>query len=1100
VQFQQLLRVLHEELRTTDASANPPPLVTKADPQIPGLTILDRPRTTLEIARMVLLSDDDAFDLNTGSDQRFLVRRDLRGVAIVPMVGGAFPQPFVDANNAGLPDIDPLGRFVVQPGMSLPPSPFASRWGVTGRRDSFGRALGDSDLPLYDFFDTQRTFAATVTRDVVPLLDPTPENDKDLAMKLVSGALLLAGDRSDTQTKTYPADPSLLRDWSYAHTKPAPAGLGKNPVTMTYRGFMPETSALVHMVQALGPLVADPAMDDVLEFAKRFVRQNPNAAARLIGIGLRIKAIADKDEYKDVRISENSTFWDDLLDTVVEMAQVPGLLENLVYALKTTETRQLQEVFRDYLKYRDDLTYSSDAVNSACRVHPVTGQRTCPINTSSPYSGGTEVDWANPDIAGNRSAFQRFAQLLHDANGLSACTKKGAVVPIKWNGISMLYPSTLTRVACTVLGQPAPAELNECEVLGFQNVAALLVDVALGKPKIDVYDKCLEAILNSPISQIIDIDQFLEDISGINGFNLHPTVAGVGRLAFFRAKPVTTLFLELTTAQRDALGDPNPKVALTRGFLEGVIDPIASTLCPERTPGTPYVNSRGVSFNLRTCTKFADTLRGRDNNGLFPLEHEGFVTKVGPLAKVFENKPLLFVELFDTLHLHWGTTGQTKDICDPSVKRVLWNDTTKRLEGDYRWCGQSGLRGYEKLLVEVLSSRDIDVFGTLFDLIPIVEGIKVPHCAARNKTTGECPQPTVDRNGVVVLVDFLRVLVDPSRNGSLLGPKDNRLYTRNDGTTKRVKWAYKTNGKNPDTEVSPLLLLIDALKEMDGAFAKAADGTERQRGWKRARSLLVDTFLAVKNTGSNTTWTNQALPRILPVVLDMLQSQILAHCPDRTSSDRCAWAKTEMAKSFSDAIGGPFFAALLDFIDVVRTDDNARTQLMTLIQYLFDPSSQDDALVASLSMILDIMQMMSDEGNITPFSRVVAGAFSDTLVNDNGKIVRKGLVAAATEALARIFARRYENGKEICAGPIDPNRAVAVALRNFVTPMGIGEPTPLEMLADVAVDVNRRDPRLTTKLEPGDYANMAGEVNEFLLDQGSGLEQIYEVIRQATVP
>jgi hypothetical protein len=47
--------------------------------------------------------------------------------------------------------------------------------------------------------------------------------------------------------------------------------------------------------------------------------------------------------------------------------------------------------------------------------------------------------------------------------------------------------------------------------------------------------------------------------------------------------------------------------------------------------------------------------------------------------------------------------------------------------------------------------------------------------------------------------------------------------------------------------------------------------------------------------------------------------------------------------------------------------------------------------------------------------------------------------------------------------------------------------------------VNRAHPDQTTKLEAADYGNICNEISQFCLDKASGLEQVYEVIREATL-
>src|SRR5207247_8229249 len=112
------------------------------------------------------------------------------------------------------------------------------------------------------------------------------------------------------------------------------------------------------------------------------------------------------------------------------------------------------------------------------------------------------VDRSLPDTGTNRSALQRFMQLLHDANGLAACTKDGAIahVDIVWNGIPVKldYPTDLlAKSACAFLGSSAPAKLPACGVLRFENVAALLLDVALDRANLDIRDDCLKKLVGN---------------------------------------------------------------------------------------------------------------------------------------------------------------------------------------------------------------------------------------------------------------------------------------------------------------------------------------------------------------------------------------------------------------------------------------------------------------------------------------------------------------------------------------------------------------------------------------------------------------------------
>ena len=229
-------------------------------------------------------------------------------------------------------------------------------------------------------------------------------------------------------------------------------------------------------MHAGGPLLADPAVDDVLELGRRLAKEHPNELARLVGLGLKIKEIADA--HPEASIPAASTFWDEMLDVLAKIAREPGILEDLVRAFKRDETVKLQEVFANYSEFRDELTYDRNNLNGPAWN----------LTTSSTASFQTRVDRAKPDTGQNRSALQRFMMALHDANGLAACTKEDAVahVQIIWpypGGVKVQldYPTNiLAKTVCLFLGSQAPSKLRQCGVLRFENVAELLLKVALG--------------------------------------------------------------------------------------------------------------------------------------------------------------------------------------------------------------------------------------------------------------------------------------------------------------------------------------------------------------------------------------------------------------------------------------------------------------------------------------------------------------------------------------------------------------------------------------------------------------------------------------------
>jgi hypothetical protein len=702
-------------------------------------------------------------------------------------------------------------------------------------------------------------------------------------------------------------------------------------------------------------------------------------------------------------------------------------------------------VFAAYLENKDELTYDRDDLNGP--AFNLTTKAVTPMKVP--------VDRALPDSGSNRSEFQRFLQVLHETNGLAACTKDNAVAHLVWNGLAMDYPTNLlAKGAClTLTGNLPPAKLPLCGVLRIENVAAMLLDVALDRAVLDIRDPCMAELVKSPLTGIVGgTDAFLEEISGIKGFSTHPTVAGISRMVFF-------------DVPHDGLpGDT--KNMKTLSFLKDILDPLPSTVCPL----VPFTDTDGKVLQLRKCASFKDTLRGRDDNATFPLEQLGFIKAVGPLAAAFADhgQPLLFVDLFDTLHTHWGSDK-------PGDRAVT----------------------YEPLLVEALRT---DLFASLRAMVPVLTQVTVPHCTAFDPATHACSN-AVPYDGVKILSEAIRAMVDPARNAGLKDRAGHAFAVRNDGT------------KNPQT--TPLYLLVDAIKRVDTAFAQnlAAhpEDKDRQARWRSARSQLVDGFFAVDGKAAGATFANRAIPRILPTWIATLRAQLLAHCPPPAtagSPQGCAWAKSELANHASEMVSGPTFASVIDLVEGIRRDDRARGELQQLLTFLLDPKSPASASDATLAASVDLLQLLEDDTNLAPLYRALANLAGRTESYPSGQPTRRSLIDAVVETLARVFARPKDaTGQELCNLELDPQGALRKVLGHLVTPTGSSKASPIEVLIDVVADVNRASPEVvptpaekkaSPKLAGADYASIASEVSEFCLHPSRGLEQVYQVIHEAT--
>ncbi len=1037
-QFTQVLAVFQQEMRSKTADAVAPALVVTADASV-GRDVLSRPRDNLEALQQVLYAQDPIFG---GGSSRFIVLRDNRGYARVARPGGALPSPFVDKDKDGLADVDDLGQFVSSTG-TAPPTPFFAPYAQdTLLRDPSGRALVVANGPtMYDYLDTSHSFTAALLGDLKPLMNPDQNAKHETFMDALAGAYVLLGSR----------DGSPLTQKAYA----GDATTGGQLVTITYDAFHPETSALLDLVYAGGQIMGDSSADDTLAFTSKLMGDHPGELARVIGASLAFKAVADK--HPEAKIPAKSTFWDEMIDVLVQTEKEPGLLEDVLRSLSSDASLPLNTVFADYMQYRDHLSYDRNDLNGKAWNY----------ETKSKSDMTTPVDRTKPDTGFNRSGMQRFLQAIHDTHHVTTCNKDGAVVHAKLGGISVTMP---------LFG----GSYKECEVFKLEDLAKFYLDSIIGKASLYLRNDTLRnGILGIGAATV----GLMEESSGITGFwdgtgskTLRPRPQYLNRQVFF-------------DLQNDSPNSgPNYK---TNHFLTDLsgLNSVGTIVCPERIINDPLPNaadasSDGKVHGLRNCAA-GDSAFERDRDATIVWENFGFYSAMTPLITAYanHNREDLLLDMMEVWHRHWADDKALPTECD----------STGNYKTNPRFCTKDGALTYEPLLSEALAG---DFMPALNVVARILSTDGIAHCTAVDPTSHQCTS-TQTFDGNAVMARTLRGLVDPDQ-AKAAGLK-NRLGTstsaRNDGTN------------NPQT--TAVYLLTESLNHIDSAFANyqpnGPGDDKRALQWRSARSQLVDQFLGVKGTGPQSTFAEPALPKIAPVLINMLRAQLFAHCPDSFTPPfkACTWARTEIVNNMADSVKGPLFGAFIDVMDSIRRDDPARVELEALLQYLVTAASENDALASMLASASDALQLLRDDNNLVPLFHAISPALAPSVKNAEGQYTKKSLADAQLALLARISGKYYDgNGTEICAREVDPNAIMSAVLGHLMTPIkdakGRNSRAPLEVILDVIADVNRADPAQTDKLRAPDYKSIAQNVSSFMLDKQSGLEQFYEVVRQGT--
>jgi hypothetical protein len=1042
-QLNQVVATAQQELRTATIDPTPAPLKITADP-FNGRQLLSRPRTNLEALGVVMMDEDPNFGAGAS---RYIVRRDSRGFATVPLVANKLPAPFVDNDSDGLPDVDPSTGLFVSSSGTAPPSPFFSVDALTqaAAYDPFDRSLVGNAL-VYGYIDTTHTFSASMLTDVQALVNPDITQKHESLMYMLGGAYVMLGTRDGS--------PSSQRAY----------GAGADQVTISYDAYHPENSPFVDLVYAIGQILGDSSTDDVLVLTKSLMQNHQNDLARLVGAMLAFKDVGNK--HPEAVTPPKSTFWDEILDVMVQVEQEPGLLEDVLRSTESPQSGLLGGVFANYMQFKDHMTYDRKNLNG-----PVFD-----VDTNDNSEMSQAVDRTKPDEGANRSAFMKFVQLVHDTNGVTACNKEGAVLHAK--GVPLLGSADMCS-GFPYLCSGGASPFHECEVFKIDNLAKFYVQSIVGKAQLYLRPDYLRNGVVGIGAATVDM---MQQSSGIIGFwdatgshTLRPKPQFLSRQVYFDIDNDSPTSSGQNYTTNHFLND------LMGNHTVGTVA-CPENLIPDPVPGAPDASPDGYVHGLRQCAS-GDSVDKKDPDALFVLENFGAFDAFAPMIQAFanHNREDLYLALMETIYRHWADAKDDKSNCDPSG--------STKTNPDY--CTQDGLVSYEPLLAEAFPG---DILPALAAVTIDTDTTSVAHCTAAN-STGTCTAET-PLGGVSVLANVTRALLDPktAKAIGLLDHHGKATALRNDGTT------------NP--QVTPIYLLTEALNEIDAAFGAFPQtdpsDADRQANWRLGRSQLVDQFLAIKGTGAASTFGDVSIPTVTPTLVDMLRSQMNANCPLGyvPPYNRCNWARDDLTNKISDSIKGPFFSTTMDLLDAIRRDDASRSALESLLQYLANAASQNDALASLLATTDDLLQVMNDDQNLVPVYHALSGALTPTQRDATGHILSASVVDSQLTLLSHVAGKFFDGTTEICADEADPNQILPQILTRLVTPMkdttGHLTQTPLEVILDVIADVNRTDPSQTNKLASGDYGAIAGQVNDFLMNKEFGLEQFYEIVRKGT--
>lgn len=856
---------------------------------------------TLRVALDLLLSNQAELRTLPPGQTQWMVLRDGRGVADVNKVGGLLPAGFVDKNGDGRADLDDLLHFVGPTGETrLDVTPFRlldrARVDAAVARDAEGRALVSAGgAPLYRYQNLDDTVLAALLREGGGLTQP----QRDIPFRVSKGMQWLMGPRMP-QRKEYPNGSAL-----------AYVGFDTSP------NQAPMLDLLHAYVQLLGYSDRGDAtgtdLSRLLRGVSLLMRDQESAMARSLHAVMQALDEGKKPAYSDAVLPDSSTVFDDLAPILVRLLRQPGLVPDLLDALRNPATGDLAELLA-LLMNDSGYFFMNQAQLDATKPGAVTGALGKRVNRGAVDQ---DIDYVTSNVVNNRSIMQRVLHLVHDANGHQFCNKAGAKVsqPI-----------------------PLPGTYAPCDLLKIDDLALFYLLSMTSRPVKDTLPEAdfLNAIQSDGLRTAMRLGGalFLSNMLGIPGFDF-VTISII--------PPKNAVYPSPEAASRLLFQDRAGRTA----FQQDALDLGA---CSPRRPGTLCCNQNhdwqqhhnGVLFALESV---------RSKNGrnfyqaispvvdVFAKRTECLARDAGGTCTKSQNAAKILLDLLSVLHRHW-----------PSDKSQFYG---LNLEAESK---KSAIKTYEPLIAALLSQGDL--WPSVLALAPVLLNTRVDDGSNLQVAA------LLERFGVWFL--------DPeaARMGGKLTNRDGvSAAVRADGqpTFKPtgdmvIRDVLSTAGQG---RMTPYDLLSDALKKKRSRLRGEAS---TEAAWQGGMSELADLMLLARPTGTGAyAFQNPRIRGVSMATVEFLRKRVQAH---GLAGDLGAWVQQGLFQDVSGALAGPVGAGVLDVLGSLDKDPTAKQQLgLLLSELLSDPGgmAQDAPKYRALVAVsADLLQRLLDDETLVP--------------------------------------------------------------------------------------------------------------------------------------
>jgi hypothetical protein len=844
---------------------------------------------------------------------------------------------------------------------------------------------------------------------------------------------------------------------------------------LSHVGSQLAESPVLDLVHALATMLTLPETDALLAVLREQLRTNESSLMGGLWAALEVDRLADAHPEAAVTGWDGTTasrteFWDDLFSYVQSLLDRPGMLESVLRVYARPGAAAQVALLAKLMEHNDEVTYPGARIPAEDQHSDADVAR---FNAPIHWQLSSVVDRTKGDVGMNRSLFQRLLSTVASVRGLSFCNKEGAVMSVPdptSPGGTLMFPNpgaqpganALLTSVVNLVCPPASQALSypRCALVQHPNIAEAHIRTILGRLELKLKDPQLRCLMETGLAG--DVGAQIEQLAQIDGYSLSPTAQAFTRYTYVGPNAfVQSLSTPQLTNDGVLLTDYEPNYSFV---LEAPQDDIL-------LDGKP--------------ASFMDV--AKDIGTAFD-DHEYFEeTENGKVA----TRGYRYVDLLHLFHMHWPSARTTD--C-PAEFEPGNEGCTQRLDPTRPFYSkQSSFATYEPLMIE--AERTLQLGQRVVDALAGMARVWVASDATGAARVVAAGTPGA-RDGVTVLSEFVAAMVSPRPHYTY---RDGHHQTASNACTPQLTpegTVTCEGGRGRVIEqTSPVYLLLDAIHQMDVAWARPENRARHER-WLAGRSAAVDALLTVERAREDRfQLRDRQLVRSALTLLDwLLDVQLGQRHP--LGGDRAAWAIGEdgLARRLERVLAHPLMRPATSLVDALAADDTAARELSRMLAQLLDRGASPDTFTSLVTASADTLEYLRRDRELAPLGDLLAlsvapDALTAALPGAAPPSVGDG-AAYATMELVR------ELGSLAVYADTTPS-PMAKLLANLAARDGQGE-TALEALYDVALTVNRVDPRNagSTPLTPDDMRSVLSAARHFLLDDERGLERLYAVIAE----